>query len=266
MERIDDLQFKNLKIIQDTEGFRFGIDSVLLSEFALDIREKSSIVDLGTGTGIIGILLTGKVNPKKVIGIEKQDKVANMAKRSVKLNHLENIMSIINCDIKEIKLEKNSIDAVVTNPPYKKLGTGVKSKNERQQISRFETTANLDDWIKVASSLIVPKGSFYMVYRTDRLTELFNVLKKYKLEIKRIRFVHSKISEQSKLVLIKAIKGAGEFLKVEKPLIIYNDDGTYTDEILKIYNTKNWGKINYIKKLLYYRNLLLNNKMKQPVY
>lgn len=236
MERIDDLQFKNLKIIQDTDGFRFGIDSVLLSEFARDIKPNSKIVDLGTGTGIIGILLTGKVNPRKVIGVEKQEPVANMAKRSIKLNHLENIMEIVNCDIKELKLEKNSFDVVVTNPPYKKLGTGINAQNEKQLISRFETTANLDDWIKISSLLINTKGSFYMVYRTDRITELFNILKKYKLEIKKIRFVHSTINDQSKMVLIKAVKGGGEFLKVEKPLIIYNDDGTYTNEIMKIYN------------------------------
>lgn len=238
MERIDDLQFKNLKIIQDTDGFRFGIDSVLLSDFARDIRADSSIVDLGTGTGIIGILLTGKVNPKKVIGVEKQNEVADMAKRSVKLNNLDNIMEVINCDIKDIKLEKNSFDAVVTNPPYKKLGTGINAQNEKQQISRFETTANLDDWIRISVSLIKNKGSFYMVYRTDRMTELFNILKKYNLEAKRVRFVHSKINEQSKMVLIKAVKNGGEFLKVEKPLIIYNEDGTYTDEIMRIYGKK----------------------------
>lgn len=238
MERIDDLQFKNLKIIQNTDGFRFGIDSVLLSEFARDIRKGVKIVDLGTGTGIIGILLTGKVKPKKIIGIEKQESVANMAKRSVQLNHLDSIMEIICCDVKDLKLPKNSFDVVVTNPPYKKMGTGINAQNEKQQISRFETTANLDDWIRVASSLINTKGSFYMVYRTDRLTELFTILKKYKLEVKRIRFVYSKENQQSKLVLVKAIKNGGEFLKVEAPLIIYKNDGTYTDEIMEIYKNK----------------------------
>ena len=236
MERLDDLQLGGLKIIQDTEGFRFGIDSVLLSEFARDIKSGSSIVDLGTGTGIIGILLTEKVNPKRVIGIEKQKEVADMAERSVKINHLKNKMEIINCDIKELKLEKNSFDVVITNPPYKKIETGIGSNNKKQMISRFETSATLDDWIRISSNLINTKGSFYMVYRTDRLTELFRILNNYKLEVKRIRFVYSKITEQSKLVLIKAIKNGGEFLKVEKPLIIYNEDGTYTTEIKKIYD------------------------------
>lgn len=238
MERIDDLQFKNLKIIQNTDGFRFGIDSVLLSEFARDIKPGSKIVDLGTGTGIIGILLTGKVNPSKVYGVEKQKSVADMASRSIKLNNLENKMEIVCSDINDLKFEKNSFDAVVTNPPYKKIGTGINSQNEKQQISRFETTASLDDWIRVASSLINTKGSFYMVYRTDRLSELFYILKRYKLEVKKIRFVHSKLGEQSKMVLIKAIKNGGEFLQVEAPLIIYKEDGTYTEEILEIYKNK----------------------------
>jgi len=238
MERIDDLQFKKLKIIQDTDGFRFGIDSVLLTEFARDIKKNSKLVDLGTGTGIISILLSKKVFPSEIVAVEKQKEVADMAKRSVELNGLAKLISIENCDIKDLKLNKNYYDVVVTNPPYKKLGTGINAKNEKQQISRFETTANLDDWIKCASNLLNSKGLFYMVYRTDRLTELFSILKKYNLEIKRIRFVHSKIEEQSKMVLIKAVKGGGEFIKIEKPLFIYNEDGTYTDEIMNIYKEK----------------------------
>ena len=159
-----------------------------------------------------------------------------MAVRSVKLNHLENVMEIINCDINELRLENNSFDAVVTNPPYKKLETGIVAKNNKQMISRFETSANLDDWIKISSGLLNNKGSFYMVYRTDRMSELFCILKKYKLEVKKIRFVYSFLNKQSKMVLLKAVKYGGVFLKVESPLIIYNDDGSYTDEILKIYN------------------------------
>ena len=238
MERIDDLQFKNLKIIQDTDGFRFGIDSVLLTEFARDIKKDKTIVDLGTGTGILGILLSKKVYPKKIIGVEIQEEVAKMAQRSIKLNSLESTFEVINSNIKDLKLPKNYYDVVITNPPYKKAETGITSKNIKQQISRFEMYANLDEWIKIASGLINSKGSFYMVYRVNRLTELLGILKKYKLEIKRIRFVHSKLSEQSNLVLIKAVKDGNIFLKIEKPLIIYNEDGTYTDEIINIYKEK----------------------------
>ncbi len=238
MERIDELNYEGLKIIQNTDGFCFGIDSVLLTEFARDIKKQSKIADLGTGTGILGILLSKKVNAKKIIGVEIQEDVADMAKRSIKLNSLENIFEIIQGDLNKIKLENNTFDAVVTNPPYKKLGTGIKNKEEKQKISRYETSASLEDWIKISSKLLKDNGSFYIVYRTDRLTELFENLKKYKLEVKKMRFVYSNINKQSNLVLIKAVKGAGVFLKVDEPLIIYNLDGSYTDEILNIYRKK----------------------------
>ena len=235
MERIDELNYEGLKIIQNTDGFCFGIDSVLLTEFARDIKRKSKIADLGTGTGILSILLSKKVDAKKIYGIEIQKDVAEMAKRSIKLNSLENIIEIINEDINNINFENNSFDAIVTNPPYKKLGTGIKNKEEKQKISRYETSASLDDWIRISSKLLKDNGSFYIVYRTDRLTELIENMRKYKLEVKRIRFVYSNINKQSNLVLIKAVKGAGVFVKVEKPLIIYNLDGSYTEEILDIY-------------------------------
>lgn len=235
MERIDDLQYKGLKIIQNTEGFCFGIDSVLLTEFAKDMKKNKTIVDLGTGTGIIGILLTKKVEASKVIGVELQKDVAKMAKRSVELNNLQNVMQIINEDVHSLSLEKNSFDYIVTNPPYKKKGTGIINKEDKQLISRHETTVNLEEWIEVASNLLKDNGAIYMVHRPERLNEIIQDLRKYKLEPKRIRFVYPKKNKDANLVLIKAVKYANEFLKVEKPLIIYNEDGSYTDEILKIY-------------------------------
>ena len=235
MERIDDLQYKGLKIIQNTNGFCFGVDSVLLTEFAKDMKKNKTIVDLGTGTGIIGILLSKKVEASKVIGIEIQKDVAEMASRSVELNNLQNTMQILNEDVKNLSLEKNSFDYVVTNPPYKKVGTGIINKEDKQIISRHETTVNLDEWIKVASNLLKDNGAIYMVHRPERLNEIIENLRKYRLEPKRIRFVYPKISKDANLVLIKAVKYANSFLKVEKPLIIYNEDGSYTDEILKIY-------------------------------
>lgn len=241
MERIDDLQFDNLKIIQNPEWFCFGVDSVLLSEFARDIKKDSKIVDLGTGNGVLSILLSKKVNPSYILAIEKQKDVAEMAERSIKLNNLESLIEIKNEDIKNLKNFKNFskfFDAVVTNPPYKKEGTGINAKNEKQQIARYESTVALDEWIEVSSKLLNDTGSLYIVYRTDRLTELIEIMRKYKLEAKKIRFVHSKINEQSNLVLIKAKKNAGTFLKIEPPLVVYNEDGTYTEEVLKIYKKR----------------------------
>ncbi len=241
MERIDDLQFENLKIIQNTDGFCFGVDSVLLTEFARDIRKNSKIADLGTGTGILGILLSKKVLPSEIVGVELQKEVAEMADRSIKLNNLENVFTIINDDVKSVgnlKEYKKYFDVVVTNPPYKKLGTGINTENEKQQISRYESTATLDNWISSASKILKDNGSFYMVYRTDRLTELIEILRKNKLEVKRMRFVYSKVDSQSNLLMLKAVRNANTFMKVEKPLIIYNKDGSYTDEIMNIYKIK----------------------------
>ena len=237
-ERIDDLEYKGLKIIQNPEGFCFGIDAVLLSNFAKEIRNNSIVLDLGTGTGILSILLSAKTNLEKIYGIDIQEEVVDMAKRSVKLNKLENKIEIINKNIKELEeiFEKNTIDSIVTNPPYKKLETGKTNENEKKFISRHEVTASLEEFIKISFNLLKDKGTFYMVHRPERLSEIIYTLKKHKLEPKKIRFVHSSYEQEPKLVLIKAVKNAKEFLTVEKPLIIYKENGDYTDEILKIYN------------------------------
>ena len=237
-ERIDDLEYKNLKIIQNENGFCFGIDAVLLSDFAKEIKNNSNVLDLGTGTGILSILLSGKTNLNKIYGIEIQEDVADMAKRSVKLNDLENKIEIINKNIKELNtiFERNSFDSIVTNPPYKKINTGKENEKTNKYISRHEVTANLEDFIKIRFELLKDKGSFYMVHRPERLSEIIYLLKKNKLEPKIIRFVHSNLKQEPKLILIKAVKNAREFLKIERPLFIYNENGEYTDEIYKIYN------------------------------
>lgn len=240
-ERIDDLQINKLKIIQNTDGFCFGIDSVLLSEFAKDIKSNSNVIDLGTGTGIISFLLLAKTNIKNVVGIEVQPDVADMASRSIKLNNLENKFKIINCNIKDIlqNVEMNSFDVVVTNPPYKKLNTGGKNENSKKLISRHEILADIFDFINAAKLVLKDKGTLYMVHRPERLSDIIVGLRKNNMEPKNIKFVYSrKDSTDAKLVLIKAVKNGGEFLKVEKPLFIYNNDGTYTDEIKEIYKEK----------------------------
>ncbi len=239
-ERIDDLEYKGLKIIQNTDGFCFGIDAVLLSDFAKEIRNNSNVLDLGTGTGILSILLSEKTNLKKIYGIEIQEEVANMARRSVQMNNLENKVEIINANIKDLEeiFEKNSIDSIVTNPPYKKIQTGIQNENKAKFISRHEVTANLDDFIKISSKLLKGKGNFYMVHRPERLAEIIYKLKENKLEPKKMRFVYSNENQEPKLVLIKATKNGREFVKVERPLFVYNEDGSYTDEILEIYHKK----------------------------
>ena len=239
-ERIDDLEYKGLKIIQNKNGFCFGIDSVLLSDFAKAIKKDSKVLDLGTGTGIISILLCGKTNLKHITGVEIQEDVYKMAKKSIELNNLEDRFEIINEDIKNLSkiFPANSFDAIVTNPPYKKENTGLTSKDKTQLISRHEVMCNIDDIAKISSYLLKSNASIYMVHRPDRLIDIIEALRKYKLEPKIIRFIYPKIEKEPNLVLIKATKGAKQFLKMEKPLIVYNQDGTYTDEILEIYNKK----------------------------
>ena len=239
-ERIDDLEFEDLKIIQNTKGFCFGIDSVLLSDFAKNIKKNSTIVDLGTGTGIISILLSKKTEAKKIYGIELQKEVCDMASRSVLLNNLQDKIEIINKNIKNISdtLGINVSDVVVTNPPYKKYGTGLLNENDSKIISRHEKECTLEDVIKQSFKILKDKGLFYMVHRPDRLVDIIYLMRKYKIEPKEIRIVYSNIKSKAVLVLIKGIKNAGEELKVLSPLYIYNEDGTYTDEVLKIYNKK----------------------------
>ena len=237
-ERIDDLEYKDLKIIQRKDGFCFGIDSVLLSNYAKDIKRGTVGLDLGTGTGILGILLCGKTDLSKIYGIEVQQEVAEMAQRSVKLNNLENRFEIINKNIKDLEsvFDKNSFDFIITNPPYKKMDTGKTNENSKKLISRHEITATLKDFIKISYIMLKDKGTLYMVHKPERLVDIIYQLRKNKIEPKEIRFVHPYEKKEPNLILIKAVKNGGQFLKIDKPLYVYNERGEYTEEILKIYN------------------------------
>lgn len=239
-ERIDDLEFKNLKIIQNKTGFCFGIDSILLSDFAKNIKHNSKVIDLGTGTGIIATLLCAKTELSKVVGVEVQEEVCKMANKSIMLNNLENKFEIINENILNLKkiYEKSSFDVVVTNPPYKKINTGIINDRDEKMISRHEIKANLEDFIDISTYLLKDKGKFFMVHRPERLVDIFSKMRENKLEPKRIRFVCSQIEKEPKLVLIEGIKNANQFLKIEKDLYVYKQNGEYTDEILEIYNKK----------------------------
>ena len=243
-ERIDDLEINNLKIIQNNEGFCFGIDSVLLSDFAKNIKNDALVMDLGTGTGIIPTLLCAKTKLKKVIGIEIQEEVCEMANRSIELNNLKNKFEIINDNILNLNkiYEKNTFDVVITNPPYKKKNTGILNESNKKIISRHEVTATLEDFIKVAKEMLKDKGEFYMVHRPDRLVDIFSIMRKYKLEPKLLRFVFSEKEQPPKLILIKGVKNAKPFLKIEKNLYIYDENKNYSKEIKEIYNKDNKDK------------------------
>lgn len=220
-ERIDDLQLDGLKIIQNTKGFCFGVDSVLLSEFAKNIKNNSKIIDLGTGTGVLCILLSEKTEGTQFIGVEIQEDVADMARRSVCLNNLEDRIKILNENILNLKdiYKKGEFDVVITNPPYKKVNTGVINKEDKKVLSRHEITASLNDFLHVSSYLLKDYGEFYMVHRPERLVDIFCAMREENIEPKLIKFVYpnlrDKTNKPAKLVLIKGIKKGNSFLKVE---------------------------------------------------
>jgi len=235
-ERIDDLQCNGYKIIQDTDGFCFGMDAVLLANYALQsVTEETKLLDLCSGTGIVPLLLAAKTRCKDITGLELQKDVADMAERSVKLNKQEGRMKIIQGDLREIRnLGMNSSMNVVTcNPPY--MNAGLRNTTDRKLISRHEVMCTLADVCLATALTLKSNGRFYMVHRPNRLVDIFNELRKVKLEPKRIRLVHPYENSEANMVLLEAVKGGNTQLTVEKPLIVYKDKNIYTDEILRIY-------------------------------
>ncbi|QUH29382.1 tRNA1(Val) (adenine(37)-N6)-methyltransferase [Vallitalea guaymasensis] len=235
-ERIDELHRNGYRIIQNTGKFCFGIDAVLLTGFAV-VKEKETVLDLGTGTGIIPILLEAKTKGNHFTGLEIQEESVEMADRSVKLNCLEDKISIVKGDIKEaVKLfPLSSFDVITSNPPYMNNKNGIKNDLQPKSIARHEILCTLDDVIKNTASLLKVGGRFYMVHRPSRLPEIIVTLKKYKLEPKRIRLVHPYIDKEPNMVLIESVRHGKPLLKVEPPLIVYESVGKYTDEIYDIY-------------------------------
>lgn len=235
-ERIDDLERNGYKIIQNSEKFCFGMDAVLLSGFA-NVKTNESVLDLGTGTGIIPILLEAKTEGKSFAALEIQKESADMARRSVMLNDLTDKIRIVDGDIKEASqiFGRASFDVVTSNPPYMNDNHGLKNPDMPKAIARHEVLCSLEDVIREASYVLKGKGRFYMVHRPHRLVEIINVLSKYKLEVKRMKMVHPFIHKEANMVLVEAIKGGNSFMKMEKPLIVYTEPGKYTDEIYDIY-------------------------------
>lgn len=235
-ERIDDLQRNGYRIIQKKKGFCFGMDAVLLSGFA-QVKEGEVAVDLGTGTGIIPILLEAKTNGKHFTGLEIQEEMAEMAGRSVRLNHLEDRVDIVRGDIKEASrlFGKASFDVVTSNPPYMNDNHGLKNPDLPKAIARHEVFCTLDDVCREASLLLKSGGRFYMVHRPHRLAEIITALKTYKLEPKRMKLVHPFADKEANMVLIEAVRGGKSMMKVEAPIIVYKEPGVYTQEIYDVY-------------------------------
>ena len=235
-ERLDDLQRNGLKIIQKTDGFCFGMDAVLLSGFA-SVKPGERALDLGTGTGIIPLLLSAKTKGDHFTGLEIQTEIMKMAQRSVALNGLEKKIDIIQGDIKEASriFGAASLDVVTSNPPYMNDAHGLKNPGDVKAISRHEVLCTLEDVVREGTKALKPGGRFYMVHRPHRLAEIITVMRQYKLEPKRMKFVHPFADKDANMVLIEAVRGGGAWLKLEPPVIVYKEPGVYTDEIYEIY-------------------------------
>ena len=237
-EKINDLlNINNLKIVQNTNYFSFSLDSILLSNFVLLNYNTKNILDLCTGNAPIPLVLSTKTD-SKIYAVELQKEIYDLAKKSIEINHLENQIILINDDVKNItnKFKTDTFDLITCNPPYFKYkDTSIENDNKIKSIARHEICISLEDIIKISKKLLKNGASLCIVHRPDRLIENNELMKSNNLEPKRLQFIYPKKNSDANLILIEARKNGKEELKILKPLYVHNDDGTYTDEILKMF-------------------------------
>lgn len=238
-ERLDDLQVKGYQIIQNPNKFCFGMDAVLLSNFA-KVKKGEKVLDIGTGTGIIPILLEAKTDGDHFTGLEIQEESADMARRSVAYNHLENKIDIVAGDVKEAVNLFGSVffDVITTNPPYMIGAHGLQNKDSAKAIARHEVLCDLDDILRTSAKLLRTGGRFYMVHRPFRLAEILSKMCAYKIEPKRMRLVHPYVDKEPNMVLIEGSRGGNSRMTVEPPLIVYREKNVYSEELLGEYGLK----------------------------
>lgn len=240
-ERVDDLQLNGLKIIQNPEWFCFGTDAVLLSDFAAKgIKKDAVILDMCSGNGIISLLLSAKSDAKKIYSLEVQKGVSEMAKRSVLMNGLEGKISGICVDLKdgESIFGRSFFNNIICNPPYKEFGGGLVNKNDPVTIARHEILCSLEDIIRVSSILLKPYGKLSLIHRPERLADILCLMREYKIEPKRLRFIHPSPSKTATMIMVEGAYCGGRKLYLEPPLYIYKEKGVYSDEINEIYGRK----------------------------
>jgi tRNA1(Val) A37 N6-methylase TrmN6 len=236
-ERVDDLERKGYKIIQNPEVFCFGIDAILLAHYAKVTKSSQKILDIGTGTGIIPLVMHGTYEKGTYVGIDIQAEMVEMANRSVQLNGLENAITIKQIDVKEIKeyFAPQTFDVITCNPPYMKNVAGLKNEHPSKMIARHEVACSLEDIISGAGYLLKEKGKLYMIHRPHRLVDILYLMRQYKIEPKKLRMVYPKINKAPTMVLVEGVKYGNPEMRVEKPLVVYDETGNYTDEIYEIY-------------------------------
>lgn len=235
-ETLDDLQLKGIRLIQKKDAFRFGVDAVLLANFA-KIKKGFKVVDLCSGTGIIPFILAGKTDAEKITGIEIQDEMVDMANRSISINNLEKKLAFKGLDLKNIselsKLEK--VDVVTVNPPYKLKNSGIINEDDKNAIARHEICCDFEDVIIAAKAVLKHNGRIYIIHRPERLVDILCIMRKHKVEPKQIRMVHPNQLKAPNMVLIEGQNNGGAFLKWMPPLYVYDLKGNYTEEINNIY-------------------------------
>ena len=235
-ERLDDLQVNGYEIIQHPGKFCFGMDAVLLASFAR-VKKHERALDLGTGTGIIPILMTAKTEGQAFVGLEIQEESADMARRSVLHNHLEEKVKIVTGDIKEAAnlFGPVSFDVITTNPPYMIEQHGIANEADAKAIARHEVLCTLDDILRESARLLKPKGRFYMVHRPFRLAEILSKMVAVGIEPKRMRLVHPYVNKEPNMVLIEGLRGGNSRMTIESPLIVYKEAGVYHEDLLAEY-------------------------------
>jgi tRNA1Val (adenine37-N6)-methyltransferase len=224
----------DIKVYQHREGYRFSMDAVLLYSF-VNLKRVQRIVDLGAGSGVVGLLLAKKYSDASVTLVELQSGLFNLAKKNIRTNKLAHRVQALKADIRKLPEGLEGADLVVSNPPFRKPGTGRLSPGDERAVARHELKLTLKELAAAASGLLRHGGRFSIIYHPERLTELMDELRAVRLEPKRLRFVHGKVKSEAKIVLLEAVKGARRGLKVERPLFVYKDDGTYSDEVARIY-------------------------------
>ncbi len=235
-ECIDDLQIKGLRLIQKNDGFKFGVDAVLLSDFAKN-APPGRVMDLCSGTGVIPLLLWAKTNASDISGLEIQSDMADMAKRSIALNGVGDRVHIFQGDLKNASemFGRCVFDVVTCNPPYIETGSAITNDTDAVTAARHEILCSLDDVIRSASELLKPLGRFYMIHRPGRLADILCCMRKYRLEPKTLRFVHPSPKKPPKMLLVEGRKNSGRDLKIMAPLFVHDENGCYSEEIEAIY-------------------------------
>lgn len=235
-ERLDELHRNGYYIIQDPRRFCFGMDAVLLSGFA-KAKAGEHVLDLGTGTGIIPILMEAKTEASQFVALEIQEESADMARRSVLYNHLEDKIEVVTGDIKDAakRFGSSSFDVITTNPPYMIGAHGLSSASSAKAIARHEVLCTLEDILRESAKILRPGGRFYMVHRPFRLAEIFCKMVEFRIEPKRMKLVYPFVDKEPNMVLIEGLRDGKSRLTVEKPLIVYKEPGVYTEEIYDIY-------------------------------